>query len=409
MDIKNIVKTFSIITMLALFISCSSEPKTDDSGLKTASWDVISTKAKGTTINMMMWQGSPVINDYMNNYIVPQLKEKYAIDLKISGGQGPEIVQLAMGEKEAGIASGQVDIVWINGETSYQLRKIDGLWGPFIEQLPNIKYIDLDNRYINTDFQQPIAGMECPWSIGQSAMVYDSAKVANPPRNLDELETYVKKYPGTFTISNDFSGMTQLKSFLAEMGGSPNSLNGEFSEEKYNRLSKQLWEYINRNKKYFWKEGGTFPKEQTKMSQLFANGELYLGFGFNEGGIEEKVVSGLYPKTGRSYPWENGTIKNTNYLGILDNAPQKAGAMQVIDFLISPAAQFEKSHVDGMDSNTILEINRLPQEWASKFENAPHRQYGLEMEDLKDHAIEEPAPGYMIRLYEDFRTEVIEK
>ncbi|MGB3774322.1 MAG: extracellular solute-binding protein, partial [Leeuwenhoekiella sp.] len=219
----------------------------------------------------------------------------------------------------------------------------------------------------------------------------------------------VKKYPGTFTIGNDFSGMTQLKSFLAELGGSPNSLNGGFSEEKYSRLSAQLWEYINRNKKYFWKEGETFPKEQTKMSQLFANGELYLGFGFSEGGIEEKVQSGLYPKTVRSYPWDNGTIKNTNYLGVLKNAPQKAGAIQIIDFLLSPAAQFEKSRADGMDSNTVLTIDRLPSEWATKFNNAPHREYGLEMEDLKEYAIEEPAPEYMIRLYEDFRTQVIEK
>ena len=406
---KIILKIFSIIGLTLLMLSCNSEPKTDDSGLKTASWEDISAKAEGTTVNMMMWQGSPVINNYMNNYVVPQVKEKFNIDLQISGGQGPEIVQLAMGEKEAGIENGQVDLAWINGETSFQLRKIDGLWGPFIEQLPNIKFIDLEDRYINTDFQQPIEGMEAPWSIGQSAMVYDSAKVASPPRNLDQLESYVKQYPGTFTISNDFSGMTQLKSFLAEIGGSPNSLNGAFSEEKYKRLSTQLWAYINRNKKYFWKEGETFPKEQTKMSQLLANGELYLGFGFSEGGIEEKVVSGLYPKTVRSYAWENGTIKNANYMGILNNAPNKAGAMAVINFLISPAAQFEKSHANGMDSNTILDLERLPQEWATKFKNAPQRQYGLEMDDLKDYAIEEPAPEYMIRLYEDFRTQVIEK
>ena len=410
MNKKKILKNFCLTAILALaLISCNSEEKKDDSGLKTAPWSEISAAAKGTTVNFMMWQGSPVINDYMNNYVKPHLKENYNIDLQISGGQGPEIIQLVMGEKEAGITDGQVDIAWINGETSFQLRKIDGLWGPFVDQIPNTKYIDFDDPYISTDFQQPIAGMEAPWSIGQAAMVYDSAKVQNPPQDLDELATYVKKYPGTFTISNDFSGMTLLKSFLAELGGGPHSLDGKFNEEKYKKLSGQLWDYINQNKKYFWKQGETFPKEQTKMGQLFANGELYLGFGFSEGGIEEKVISGLYPKTARSYPWKNGTIKNANYIGILQNATNKAGAMQVIDFLTSPAAQFEKSKADGMDSNTILEVDRLPEKWKQKFENAPHRIYGLEMEDLKEYAIAEPAPEYMIRLYEDFRKEVIEK
>ena len=32
--------------------------------------------------------------------------------------------------------------------------------------------------------------MEAPWSIGQFAMICDSAKVSNPPSNLKELEAY---------------------------------------------------------------------------------------------------------------------------------------------------------------------------------------------------------------------------
>lgn len=405
------LKPFSLFFAFALVLtSCDNvSEKKNDAYLKSASWETISAEARGTTVHFMMWQGSPVINNYINNFVKPEVKKNYNIDLQISGGQGPEIVQLVMSEKEAGISRGQVDIVWINGETFFQLRKIDGLWGPFVKQLPNTKYINFDDPYISTDFQQPINGMECPWSITQAAMIYNSAKVENPPGDLDELATYVKKYPGTFTISNDFSGMTLLKSMLAELGGGAQSLDGKFDEEKYKKLSGQLWEYINQNKKYFWKEGKTFPKEQTKMAQLFANGELNLGFGFSEGGVEEKVVSGLYPKTARSYPWKNGTIKNGNYIGVLENAPNKAGAMQVIDYLISPAAQFEKSKVDGMDANTVLELDRLPQEWKQKFANAPRRKYGLEMEDLKEYAIAEPAPEYMIRLYEDFRKKVIEE
>ncbi len=402
------IKASLLLLAVLLVTACGSDEVKDDAYLKTATWDEIAKEAEGKTVNFMMWQGSPVINNYINNYVIPSVKEKYNINLQISGGQGPEIVQLVMGEKDAGIKKGQVDMVWINGETFFQLRKVNGLWGPFVEQIPNSKYIDFEDPFINTDFQQPVNYMECPWSIGQFAMVCDSAKVANPPKNLQELEKYVREHPGTFTISNDFTGMTLMKSFLAEIGGGPKSLEGQFDEEKYNKLSKKLWDFINRNKKYFWKEGETFPKEQSKMSQLFANGELAITCGFSEGGIEEKVLSGLYPKTTKGYPWDNGTIKNANYLGILGNASQKAGAMQVIDFLISPEAQFKKSHADGMDSNTVLDLTKLPEEWQQKFENAPKRQFGLEMEDLQDYAIEEPAPEYMIRLYEDFRTQVIE-
>jgi putative spermidine/putrescine transport system substrate-binding protein len=314
-----------------------------------------------------------------------------------------------MGEKQADIERGQVDMVWINGETFFQLRKVDGLWGPFVEQLPNADNVDMDDPYINTDFQQPVKGMEAPWSINQFAMVYDSVKIENPPKTLPQLTEYLQEHPGTFTISNDFTGMTLLKSFMAELGGSPTSLDGQFDEEKYDRLSQKLWEYINSHKNRFWKEGRTFPKEQSKMGQLYANGELLLVYGFSEGGIEEKVLNGLYPKSTRGYAWENGTIKNSNYLGVLYNAPQKAGAMQVIDFLLSPEAQLKKADVNGMNSNTVLDIESLPAEWKEKFKKVAKRQFGPEMKELEQNAIAEPAPEYMIRLYEDFRKQVIEK
>lgn len=403
-------KVYLFLTILALMVwACGPSGPDSESDLEAASWEEIKQQATGSQVNFMMWQGSPAINDYINNYVVPTVKERYNIDLEITGGQGPEIVQLVMGEKEAGVSSSQVDIVWINGETFFQLRKINGLWGPFADKLPNTEYIDFTDPYINTDFQQPVDYMECPWSIGQFALVYDSARVADPPGNLEELEAYVQANPGTFTISNDFSGMTLLKSFLAELSGSSDGLNGPYDEEKYQRLSAQLWDYINRNKKYFWKEGTTFPREHTKMDQMFASGELHLSFGFGEGGIEDKVLEGLFPETTRGYAWDTGTILNANYLGIPYNSGNKAGAMQVINFLISPEAQYTKANPEGMASNTILSQELLPADWWAKFSGIPGRKYGPDLEDLSAFAMQEPAPEYMIKLYEDFRTEVIEQ
>lgn len=136
--------------------------------------------------------------------------------------------------------------------------------------------------------------------------------------------------------------MTLLKAFLAELGGSPNSLDGSFDQQKYDTLSNQLWQWINENKQYFWKEGSTFPKEHSRMDQMFASGELLLSYGFAEGGIEEKVIQGLFPKTTRGYAWKNGTVLNSNYLGITYNAKNIAGALTVINFLLSPEAQLKR-------------------------------------------------------------------
>lgn len=398
------------IILFALFcVACAESTDPSQVEPQNKSWEDVKAAASGSTVNFMMWQGSPAVNGYINNYLRPTLKSKYNIDLQITGGQGPEIVQLIMGEKQASVNTGQVDMVWINGETFFQLRQIDGLWGPFVKSLPNAAYVNFNDPFIGIDFQQAVNYMEAPWSTTQFALIYDTSKIQKPPSNLEELEDYIKKNPGRFTISNDFSGMTLLKSFLAELSGSPQGLNGPFEEEKYKKLSAELWSYINKNKKYFWKEGSTFPREHSKMDQMFASGELHISFGFGEGGIDDKVNQGLFPKTTRGYAWDNGTIRNSNYLGITYNSKNKEGAMVAINFMMSPEAQLKKADQDGMDSNTILDSDKLPEVWKTKFETLADRVYGPALKDLEKYAIQEPDPEYMIRLFEDFRTEVIEK
>jgi len=406
----NSIKLCLQFAFIGLFwVSCANETNEPETDIRQESWTKLEEKAKGSEVTFMMWQGSPVLNEYINNYVIPTLKQKYDITLRISGGQGPEIVKLVMGEKQANVQDGQVDMVWINGETFFQLRKIDGLWGPFVEKLPSSEYVNFDNKFISIDFQQPVEYMEAPWGTGQFALVYDTAKTTDPPRNLDELESYLKENPGSFTISNDFSGMTLLKCFMAELGGSPTSLDGPFDQEKYDRLSAELWDFINRNKPHFWKEGTNFPKEHSKMDQMFATGELGLIYGFSEGGVESKVEQGLYPKSTRAYVWDNGTVLNSNFLGIPYNSGNKAGAMVAINFMMSPEGQYNRKLMSGRESRTILDMELLPEEWRRKFDSAPKRKYSPDPEVMAQKAIQEPAPEYMINLFEDFRTEVIEK
>lgn len=83
-------KVLFAIIFLLLIVSCTEKRSTYDEALKTAHWSEISEKAKGTTVNFMMWQGSPVINDYINNYVVPSVNKKYNIELKISGAKAPK-------------------------------------------------------------------------------------------------------------------------------------------------------------------------------------------------------------------------------------------------------------------------------------------------------------------------------
>lgn len=407
--IKNMIYRLIILSFwfTAILSSCKPERK-EIKDIAQLPWDSIVADANGTTVNMMMWQGDPNINQYMSEFVVPQLKANYNINLRLSNGQGNQLVSMVMHENQAG-AENSMDLCWINGETFFQLRQVDGLYGPFTQQLPNAAFINFNNPFINTDFQQPVNGMECPWGNVQLCIIYDSSKVPHPPLTLQELENWVMTNPGKFTIGTDFTGLTVLKSWLISMSGGNNALSGNFDEIKYKKYSAMLWDYINRSKRYWWKQGTTFPNAVAPMHQLFANGELWFTMSNNDGEVDNKVQQGLFPKTARSFVFDGGTIQNSHYLGITKYASNVAGAMVVCNFLISPGAQLEKMKSSVWGDGTVLDLTKLPEDWQQKFAALPPRKYGPQRIAIQPKALQELAPEYMIRLNDDFRKFVIEK
>ena len=393
--------------VLLLLTGCGGgrgEAAPDVAGL---SWAEVEAAARGQTVNLVMWTGDPYVNAYLRDYVVPTLQERYGVELLISSGQGNQIVSMLMTEREANKPASEFDMMWINGETFYQLRQIEALYGPFTDRLPHARYIDFDNPFIGLDFQQPIDGYECPWGNVQLTLIYDTTRVTDPPRTRAELAAWVKRHPGRFTFDAAFTGMTFLKSLLIDLAGGPEVLAGPFDEAAYDRYAPQLWAYLNEIKPYLWKEGETYPSGVAQLHQMFVNGEVDFTMSNNDGEVDNKVLQGLFPETAQAYVLEGGTIQNTHYRGIVHNAPHKAGALVAINFLISPEAQLRKLDPRVWGDGTVLDVDRLPPEWQARFRVLPPRRHAPPRAALQPHALPELAPEYMIRLYEDFRREVI--
>ena len=399
----------TLVLIISVLLGCNHANKRDGFDPIKAEWAEIESKGKGTTVQMTMWQGDPLINLYMANYVAPELKKRYDIELKINPGQGNDIVKWLLADKEAGNSSSPIDMCWINGETFYQLRQINSLYGPFTDKLPNAGWIDFKNPFIKTDFQQPIAGYECPWGNVQFTIIYDSIRTPKPPLTMEGFEAYIRLHPYRFTIPYEFTGMTLLKSWLIALSGSKDGLNGKFDEVKYKDLSGKLWDFINRNKAFFWRSGETFPESLATMHQMFANNELDFTMSNNDGEVDNKILQNIFPHSAKAYVLSSGTIQNSHYLGIPVGAPNKAGAMTVINFLVSPEAQFRKFNPSVWGDGTVLDIDRLPSEWQKRFSALPERTHSPKRKEIQNQALQEPAPEYMIRLTEDFRKYVIEK
>ena len=401
-------KIFPFLVACALLAACSAEKQREPQQILAQTWPQIEAAGRNqAVVSMVMWQGDPLINRYMNSYVKPEVKRRYGIDLQIAAGQGASLVQTLAAEQQADQPS-EADLVWINGETFYQLRQVNALLGPYVAKLPNAALLDLQNPFISTDFQQPIAGMECPWGNVQFNFIYDSARVASPPKSFAELPAFVRAHPGQFTIPNEFTGMTLLKSWMMALSGDPQQFQGKFDEAVYKKWSGALWRQLNASKPYFWKQGQTFPEQLAPLHQLFANGEVAFTFSNNDAEVDNKVNQKVFPATARAYVPAPGTIQNSHYLGLVRHAQHPEAAMLVVNFLISPEAQLKKMDPDVWGDHTVLNLPALSATQRQAFEQLPSRRYAPRREAIQGLALPEPDPEYMTRLSKDFRTYVIE-
>lgn len=397
-----------VFVVSMFFLGSCQEKLTEEKDYTRFTWEEIEQEAKGKTITIAMWKGDKQINKYMNNYVAPEVKRRWNIDLNIVNAQGNEIVKTLLMGKETQSKSSPYDMIWINGETFFQLRQIDALYGPFTFYLPNQKWIDWDNPFISVDFQQTIEGYECPWGNVQFSLIYNASMVKEPPYDMEDLAAWCFENPGKFTFPLDFTGMTFLKSWLIEFAGGGSALNGPFDEKKYEIISNDLWNVIKYIRPYMWKEGETFPNDIAQLHRLFANGEVAFTMSNNDSEVDNKINEGLFDTTAHAFITDEGTIQNSHYWGIPKNSAQKAAAFTVINFLISPEAQFEKAKPEIWGDGTVLSIQKLEKQWQEQFNQIPGRKHALPKSLLNENALQEPAPEYMIRMYEDFRKKFLD-
>lgn len=377
--------------------------------LPSGIWSEIEASARGSRVRIGMWDGDPLINTFMKDWVAKELSERYGITLEQVSTQGNNLVSKLMVDLETGRSSGDYDLVWINGETFYQLRKLNALAGPFTDRLPNNEYIDWTSPFVSMDFQQPVEGYECPWGNVQLALIYNSQDVSDPPKTREALAEWIRKHPGRFTFDTGFTGLTFLKCLLYDFAGGPQSLDGPFDEAKFREASSKLWVWLRELQPFLWREGRTFPDSVAQLHQLFNNGEVDFTMSNNDGEVDNKVMQGILPETARAYVLDSGTIRNSHYVGVPVNAPNKAGAMVVANFLISFEAQLRKAKPSVWGDGTVLSLSSLPDEWREKFSSIEGRTRVAPRAELESRALMEPAPEIMIRLDAGLRSEIIEQ
>jgi putative spermidine/putrescine transport system substrate-binding protein len=380
-----------------------------DDALTTMTWDEIVAEARGDTVTWFMWGGSDVINAYVSDHIAGRLADEYGITLtRVPITDAADIVNLVLTEKEAGVTTGAVDLIWINGENFRSMKQAGLAFCGYTETLPNNALVDWSNPAIANDFGVPVDGCEVPWNTVQFAFAHDSAVVADPPRDMAALLSWIKANPGRFTYPAppDFTGSAFLRHVFLHAAEGPDGLIGPFDQAKFDAVAAKTWAILNEIEPFLWREGQTYPTSVTQLNELFANGEVDFTFNYDPAQFGLAVEAGTYPETVRSFGLTDGTIGNTNYTLIPFNAPNKAAAMVVQNLLLSGEEQLRKADPAVWGAAPAIDIARTAPDIQAGFAALPVHPSVVPAAELAQAALPELQADWLTAIEDGWLAEV---
>ena len=270
-------------------------------------------------------------------------------------------------------------------------------------------YIDVNDPETLNDFCMPIDGYEAPYGKAQMIMFNDSAVTPEAPASAEEFMEYCKKYAGkvTYPALPDFTGSAFVRNLIYELCGWEQFQTMEADYETVKAAIEPALEYLRALNPYLWNEGKTFPDSSTTVDAMFADGELVMNMSYGPFAVATGIANGTYTDTTRTFVFDNGTIGNTNYMAIAFDSPNKAGAMVVIDAIISGDLQL--TQYEELRSLPVVATEKLSAEEKAAFDAVVIGEGVLSQAELLAHRLPEMPASLVPVIEEIWLNEVVGK
>jgi putative thiamine transport system substrate-binding protein len=343
--------------------------------LALAAWQDTERAARGQTVYFHAWAGSDSINAYIQ-WAAAELLREHGVKLQhVKISDAAEVVKRIRAEKQAGRkgTDGTADLVWINGENFAAMKRDGLLSAPFAQNLPHFQWVDTAGKPTTlVDFSVPTEGLESPWGMAQLTFFADRQRLPKPPQSMADLLALSRAQPGRLTYPRppNFHGTTFIKQALLELATDPKALAQPVTPAALEAQAAPVWRFLDALHPQLWRGGKQFPLNAAAMTQMMSDGELWMSFTFNPNEAANEIAAKRLAGSVYSWQFAKGTIGNTHFVAIPYNAPSKAGAQVVANFLLSPAAQARKADIDVWGDPTVLDVPRLPAADRARFQSA---------------------------------------
>lgn len=397
---------------LALLTACVAADAEPAPPTRSGDWATVLEEARSQQVDWYMYGGDETLNGFVSGFLTDRLAERGVTLNQVRITDTVDAVNKVLAEKQAGRdEGGSVDLVWVNGE-NFATGQQAGLWHcGYDRDLPNARYVDVDDPGVTHDFGVPVEGCESVWQQADSALVYDSA--ALDPREVESVSSlfaWAERNPGRFTYPAppDFTGSMAVRTFLYDTVGGPEALGGTTVDEAaYAEASDTLWERLNDVAPALWRGGRTYPSSQSDVERLYGSGEIHAYLTYGPGAVGDLVERGVFPSSTRETVLSIGNIANNSFVAIPYNAGDRAGAMVLADELLDPETQLELFRTAGV--YPAIDLDRLSAADRRRFDAVDLGPSVLPLAELTANTRPELAAAYVTRIEADWTTHVLQR
>ena len=389
--------------------ACAAPESPAGAAVETRTWAQISEEARGQTVDLWMYGGDQQGNAYVDDVLAPAAADLGVTLRRVPVADTKDAMTRILAERQAGSDDGDVDLVWVNGDNFATGKQADAWRCGWSDKLPNLDLVDPADPLVAEDFGTPVDGCEAPWHKAQFTLVYDAARVADPPTSLAGVLAWARAHPGRFTYPAppDFTGSVFVRQVLYSTAGGYERVPAQFDPAAYDELTPALWDELSDLAPSLWREGRTYPRDGVALDRLYAEGQVDLTMTYGPATLTQLVADGTFPETTRVLSLEEGTVGNASFLAIPASAGDAEGAMVVADLALSPEQQAAKADPDVWGQFSVLDPERLDAAHRAVFERLPASDVVPPYDVLSRNANPELSSAWVPELDDGWRRAVL--
>ena len=339
---KRVVSTFAILLVAAAFSfaggssETASPAPTAAQDLLSMPWDQLVAQAKKEgKVTFYAW--------YKQNYfdaVAKHFKDTYGIDATVVIGDQTANMNKAIAEKAAQV--GTIDAMVLGGVMVAPAMSMKLVYGPLQQRLPDADKISPASW--KTQEGVAINGYLVPFMRNQTGLLYDPARVSNPPQTWDQLSAWIDANPKQFGFNDPQkggAGQAFVQTLLKYTAGGLDKYYGDTAVDSSKTADwSKAWDWVNQRKDKI-----TITNSNNDSAQRVNDGELSLVVEWDDIAVA-MMGNGQLSKSFKLYIPQMGLAGGGDSIGVMANSPHKAAAILFAATVISQAEQAALSAPD---------------------------------------------------------------